>query len=448
MDQAPAPKLVEHDLRAAILGELHARPFHPLAAPRRLIHLGFMTDAAAAGADRARLAAFAARHALPGPVDGAKQHRLALPEANLRWEQHSEFTTMTWDFACALPSGDSAADFPPPLPTAILATIRALAAPGPLLVAADLLLLAEEGGPAMTRIFDPASLAAASADHGAAVIATDFRPRPSPLAEAGAVMLLVRDRGMGETRAGALVQRVLEIETYRTLALLALPETQRLMPVMARIEAGLARVTHAMTETAGGLETDHRLLDELTRLAAALEAEAAASQFRFTAARAYDEIVAQRLGAIGEAALDPWPSLSAFLARRLAPAMRTCQMLERRQDALATRLARGANLLRTRVDVAIEQQNRDLLRSMNARTALQLRLQHTVEGLSIAAISYYVLALIGHVLDGLAARGWLLGLSSVAVQAMAVPPVVLAVALLLRRVRRHASAEAGHTERP
>ena len=435
MDQEPSRPatrlLPQHRQREAVLSEMHARPFHKLTAPRRLLHLGFMTDAEAAAADRAALAALAARAGMPGPAEGAKQHRMSLGLLDLRWEQHSEFTTYTWDFAP--PTTDFAAP-----PAAVLEAILALPPPGPLLVAADLLLIGAAQAPALERIFDPSGLAAARADHGAAIVATDFRPRPSGLAEAGAVALLVIDHGLGDARAGALVQRVLEIETYRTLALLALPETQRLLPGMARIEAGLARAAAAMTETEAGLEADHTLLDELTRLAAALEAEAAASLFRFSASRAYDEIVAQRLVAIGEAPQEGWPTLSAFLARRLAPAMRTCLMLERRQEALATKLARAANLLRTRVDVAIERQNRDLLASMNARTALQLRLQHTVEGLSIAAISYYVVALIGHVLDGLAVRGLMFGMPLRLAEAGSVPVVVLAVAVLIHRVRRHA----------
>jgi len=119
----------------------------------------------------------------------------------------------------------------------------------------------------------------------------------------------------------------------------------------------------------------------------------------------------------------------------MAPAMRTCQMLEARQADLARKLARAANLLRTRVDVAIEQQNRDLLRSMNARTRLQLRLQQTVEGLSIAAISYYVVGLLEHVADGVRAAGYL-PVAPAITTAVSVPIVVVGVALVVRRIRR------------
>src|SRR5262249_56180919 len=148
---------------------------------------------------------------------------------------------------------------------------------------------------------------------------------------------------------------------------------------------------------AEGLPANTRLLDELTAWAAELEAGAGGSLFRFGASRAYNEIVQLRLNTIGERPFGGYPTWSQFLARRMAPAMRTCATIEERQANLSTKLARAANLLRTRVDVELEQQNRDLLQSMNERTRLQLRLQATVEGLSVAAISYYVIGLLGYV---------------------------------------------------
>ena len=147
---------------------------------------------------------------------------------------------------------------------------------------------------------------------------------------------------------------------------------------------------------AGDSPANHKLLDELTALAAEVEAGAAASVFRFGASRAYEEIVEQRLQTIGERKVGGLPTWSSFLARRMKPALRTCVTTEARQSSLSLKLARAANLLRTRVDVELEQQNQELLKSMNARTRLQLRLQTTVEGLSVAAITYYVVGLFGY----------------------------------------------------
>jgi uncharacterized membrane-anchored protein len=268
--------------------------------------------------------------------------------------------------------------------------------PGPVLVAIDLHLVADPAGKiAPERLFDRASLAAAENSDGTALYATDFQTDP-----AGFVRILIIDRGLGPERAGAITQRVLEIETYRTLALLGLPEAQRLAPSVRGIELRLTEVTTA-TRTALGLEANQKLLDELTALAAELEEGAAASQFRFGASRAYDQIVQQRLQTIGERKVGGLPTWSSFLARRMAPAIRTITTLEERQANLGQKLTRAANLLRTRVDVELQQQNRDVLRALNERTRLQLMLQATVEGLSVAAISYYVVGLFGYLVKGL-----------------------------------------------
>src|SRR5665647_2500180 len=241
-------------------------------------------------------------------------------------------------------------------------------------------------------------------------------------------------------RAGALVRRIAELETYRTLALLGLPEAQRLMPSIARIEARLAEVTDEMRRT-DKLIDNHRLLDELTALAAELEAGAAASLFRFGASRAYNEIVQLRLQTIGERKVGGLPTWSSFLARRMAPAMRTCITTEERQTTLSEKLALAANLLRTRVDVELERQNRDLLKSMNERTRLQLRLQTTVEGLSVAAVSYYVVGLFGYLVKGLHDEGVPVDISLAT--ALFVPVAVLAIWLVVRRIRRKHIAGGG-----
>ena len=423
---AEGARLVAHPLRAIVLGEVHARPFTPLATPSRILHFAFETTAERGEADRSALIKFCAGKGLVAPRRTDKHHRLTFGGTTLRWEQHSEFTTYTWELA-AEPARDALLFHP--AAASLAAAMGLVAQPGPLLVAVDLHLIAgaPDGG-IPERLFDRASLAVAENSDGAALFATDFQPDP-----AGFVRILVVDRSLGADRAGALVQRVLELETYRTLALLGLPEAQRLAPSVRRIETGLAEMTERM-QRSEGLTANHRLLDELTGLAAELEAGAAASQFRFGASRAYNEIVQLRLQTIGERKAGGFPTWSSFLARRMAPAMRTCTTLEERQANLSRKLARAANLLRTRVDVELEQQNRDLLTSMNERTRLQLRLQATVEGLSVAAISYYVVGLLGYLLKAAHDAG-LPGDPSLVTAAL-VPLVVLLIWWIVRRIRR------------
>jgi uncharacterized membrane-anchored protein len=355
----------------------------------------------------------------------------------LRWESHAEFSTYTWE----LPS-PGVAPFEPSA-GAIPNIMASVPQPGQLLVALDLHLISERGGIAPEQIFNRSSLARARVYEGAAVIATDFQPDAG-----GFIRILVVDRSLGPDRAGALVQRLLEIETYRTLALLALPLAQSIAPGVQRIETQLAHITEQM-RSSHELSDNNRLLDELMALAAELEAGAAASSFRFGAGRAYHELVHRRLEIIGEQAVIGYPTWAQFLDRRLVPAMRTCANTEERMTTLSERLARAAQLLRTRVEVELEQQNRDLLQSnrdllqsMDERTRLQLRLQLTVEWLSIAAISYYVVGLLQYVFKAVHQVGRLVINPDLAT-ALAVPSVVIFVALLVSYIRRRHFASRG-----
>ena len=224
---------------------------------------------------------------------------------------------------------------------------------------------------------------------------------------------------------------MIEVETYRTLALLGLPEAQRLAPSLGRIEGELARITAALNRTP---TESARLLDELIALSAELEADSVASLYRFGASRAYYEIVRQRLDVLHEMPVPGYETWRDFLSRRLGPAMRTCETVSERQEALSEKLSRAADLLRTRVDVELEHGNRDLLSSMDRRAKLQLRLQRTVEGLSVAAVSYYVVGLISYLLHGAQAAGSRADPDLLA--AAAVPVVVVVIWLLVRRIRR------------
>ncbi|MGJ4999309.1 DUF3422 domain-containing protein [Bradyrhizobium sp. HKCCYLS3077] len=381
-----------HALRESVLNEVHARPFTPLTPPVSVIRFAVMAKGDSANADRDSLASFCARHGAPAPEPGIKHHQVVIGAARLRWEQHSEFATFTWIWsppanAPKLAFGEIAPE--------LQALIASLKLSGELLVAVKL------GVESVTdpvrraeALFDKSSLALVAVKGSIGALASDFR-----LDADGFTRILVCIEGPTPERLGALVQRVLELETYRTLALLGLPAALELAPQVDRIERRLGEVLAEM-QGAETLKINNHLLDELTELAASLERGATGSLFRFGASRAYWDLVQARLTVIEGEPITPYSSWSSFLSRRIAPAMRTLNTLERRQDNLSRKLARAADLLRTRVDVELEEQNRDLLRSMNERTKLQLRLQSTVEGLSVAAIGYYVVSLFGYLAKG------------------------------------------------
>lgn len=418
------PEIVFHPLRRQVLDELHARPFQPTETPRRILWQAFATRDFSVAEERTTLAHWCDAAGAARPGEHANFHQSVFPASRLRWERHSEFSTYGWDTA---PSGADPFAWPLGQPTPVGDT---LPAPGPLLVAVDLVLVkADSLMSEWTGLFDPASLCASLVHDGAALVATDFRQD-----QRGFTRILVLDRSLTPPLAGALVQRLLEVETYRSFALLGLPEAQRLGPIVGRIERELVSVAERM-RTASGLESNAALLDTLVAQAAELEAEAAVSSFRFGATRAYEALVRSRLSVIAEASVDGHSTWAAFLDRRLAPAMRTCQTMADRQAELSQKLARASNLLRTRIDIALERQNKELLQTMSDRARLQLRLQQTVEGLSVAAVSYYVLGLLGYLFKGAKDAGRLPFEPTVATAAV-LPFVVLAVALLVRRIRR------------
>jgi len=427
--------LSAHPLRGRVLAEVHARPFVAMDTPKRILHFAFMTDHKAAAKARTALESFCLDRASAPPPPEAKHHRVELTPAVLRWEHHGEFSTYTWEFPG---NGDEAPKRKPlafqPGADELSSVMRLLPQPGPLLVAIDLHLMAEEYiGETYKHLFGPSQLAASEVESGAAIVATDFHPDAF-----GFVRMLVLDRKLTSAQAGSLVQRLLEVETYRTLALLGLPEAQDAGPSLRRIETELPLLMNEM-ERSEGFDTNRRLLDRLTALAAELEAGAAKSLYRFGATRAYHELINLRLDAIGERPLPNLPTFAAFLARRLTPAIRTCASTEARQDNLSRKLARAAQLLRTRVDIHLESQNSDLLRKMNDRVRLQLRLQQTVEGLSVAAISYYIASILHLVFEGLHRQEE--HLDPALATALAVPFIVAFVAWNVWRIRKHHTDE-------
>jgi uncharacterized membrane-anchored protein len=221
-------------------------------------------------------------------------------------------------------------------------------------------------------------------------------------ADGFARMLVLAPEGTSEARAGRISQRLLEMETYRLMALRGLPVAKNLSTMLSEAEAQLADITGLLERKA---ETDQTLLDLLVSLAARIERATAEHGFRFSATRAYDTLVSQRLTELRERPISGTQTLGEFMQRRLSPAMATVQATEKRLASLAERVSRTSALLRTRVDIATEAQNQVLLEKLTKGQALQLRLQSTVEGLSIAAISYYVISLLMYVAKALTAAG-------------------------------------------
>lgn len=413
--------ITPHSERARVLGEVHARPFEALPTPRLVRHLALITSGEQARALHKAVALAATEAGATPPTEQTRYYVLNAFGGRLRWEQHSEFGALTWD---APPDN--------PQDGISLVIARADAPIGEMIAKIEIEVCDQTNAPDFNAQYDDRSLSISAVEDGIAVVATDFRQ-----SENGATRMSVVNHGASDIAIGGVVQRLIEVETYRTLALLGLPLAQRTGPVINQIEHDLVVITNALREAP---ETgSERLLDDITKLSADLEANAASCLFRFGASKAYHEIVRLRLSALREASYQHYPTLESFLLRRLQPAMQTIHALEQRQANLSRKLSRAANLLRTRVDVELERQNRDLLQSMNRRAKLQLRLQQTVEGLSIAAVSYYVVGLLNYMLKGAEKSlpsPFGINLSAPLMTAILVPVVVLILWFMVRRLRK------------
>ena len=422
--------IADHDLRYALANELHARPFPALHAPCHAAYLAIKRPEDAAQRDRAadvaHLHALLDRHGAAHPPPGATHWFGRLGKHELKWESHTEFVTYT---LMADGMGDrpfSGATFGV-FPESWLA-----AAPG---VRITSVLVRVEPWPGEDVIaerlkdwFVPESLAVSRVLDDSMVVAGDFRIDP-----AGHMRFAVFPRAdTGDRRIGRVVQRLCEIETYKSMSMLGLARVRKHGARLAALDVELTRL---MTDMRGELTSPDATLKALLETSAELEALLARTSFRFGATRAYEAIVTQRIEVLRERRFGGRQTFTEFMTRRFDPAMRTVKASQRRMEAMAERAMRAGELLRTRVDVERSAQNRDLLESMDRRADLQLRLQRTVEGLSVVAISYYAVNLVAYALGPVAAEA---GVGKTWFTAAATPVVVLLVWWMVRRLRRAA----------
>lgn len=414
-----------HPHRLALHNEVHARPPEPLQAPVGISH--WVMWLAESEKDQARAHLRALLEAHHQAVDASASHvRADLGAFRLRWEMHTEFVSVTimrsldvsqWQPGAPLPTARDVA------PQQWLQTL-----PGQCLCAMHVTAL-YDSDEALARgvrtSLQESSLSGASVTDGQAVVLADFALQADGHTHA---LVLVRD--LSPRRLGRLVQRLLEIETYRMAALMGLPVARDSASWLSRGEAELADLAAAIRSAS--VEDESQLLDRLTRLAADVESHYARTHSRFSASSAYFDLVRQRIEDLAEQRLDGTQTIKDFMDRRLSPAMNTCAWAMRRQQSLSERISRTSNLLRTRVEIEQQESNQALLHTMNQRQGLQLKLQSTVEGLSIAAITYYMTGLVGYLAKGAKSLGW--PLDPELSMAAAVPVIAIGMWWFLRRL--------------
>lgn len=419
--------LCQHASRLVLHNEVHARPAETLDAPLALAHVVMVCDATQREASRGWVATLARDHHQPPPDAQTIHLRLDLGPFRLRWELHTEF--VTWTFTRTLNHEQlSTADLPNAtdvVPQAWLAEL-----PGECLSSLHMWVLPNrtEGADTWVKhlLLEDALVASTVAD-GFGEVYTDFTVHAD-----GFSRMLLFVGGMTPRRLGRLVQRLLEIETYRMAALLGLPAAREASQVLASAERELAQLAQSIR--AASPDDEPELLDRLTKLAGNVESQHAATHSRFSASAAYFELIDKRISDIAESRLSGMQTIGEFMERRLSPARSTCAWSSRRQDALSQRVSRISNLLRTRVEIEQQQSSQAVLSAMNKRQDLQMQLQATVEGLSVAAITYYIAGLILYLAKGMQVMGWPLNPEVSA--AISVPVVALLVWWMLRRLHR------------
>ncbi|WP_370210890.1 DUF3422 family protein [Roseovarius sp.] len=421
------PPIADHPLRYSLANELHARPFPAMSVPATGLFLAIKREEGAAARDRdqdlAHLVALLDRHGAPHPQPGATHYSGKIGRHTLRWESHTEFVTYT---VFAEGAGQRPFD---PAEASVLPEDWLAEAPGVRITSALIRVVPwkdkDSARAAIADHFVAESVAVARVLDNAAVIASDFR-----IDEAGHQRILViAAPSIGPNRVGRIVTRLCEIETYKSMSMLGFSRVRSLEPRMGEIDARLSRMIEEMT---GGGSSSEETLRVLLDISAELEAMVARASFRFGATAAYERIVTQRINVLREERFEGRQTFTEFMMRRYQPAMRTVESTQARLAAMADRARRAGELLRTRVEVERSAQNQSLLESMDQRADMQLKLQKTVEGLSVVAISYYAVSLAGYLLYPLAAG---LGMSKGVLTALVTLPIILAVWLIIRRIR-------------
>ncbi|MFO1164751.1 MAG: DUF3422 domain-containing protein [Paracoccus sp. (in: a-proteobacteria)] len=418
----------DHPQRYALVNELHTRPSPRLEAPCTAVFLAVKQRGDAASRDRGRdvahLADLCARHGAALPDTTAGHYAGELGRYKLRWESHTEFVTYA-AFVPGLPQRPF-----DPAAGAIFADDWQRQAPGKRIAAMMIQVdfLPDDPADVMPRLsewFADESLASVWVLQEAAVVAGDFRIDP-----AGWMRFAVFvKRGTDPGRIGRIVQRLMELETYRVMSMLGLGRARVVAQQLNELEPRLNDIVQNMSDESRPAEA---LLHELLAVSARLESAASEHAFRFGATAAYEAIVQDRVAALRETRFMGGQMLTEFMSRRYHPAMRTAKSAERRLNAMLARSERAGELLRTRVDVWRGAQNQALLQRMDSRADLQLRLQHTVEGLSVVAISYYAVGLGGYLLSPLA---YAAGIDKSVLIAGLTPVVVICVWLAMRRIK-------------
>ncbi|WP_090415700.1 DUF3422 family protein [Nitrosomonas halophila] len=418
--------IVEYSERQMLHAELNADIYELLSIPLQLSHLVLLSDRQWVGRERHLVIQLCERFGVKILNGAFDQLSVELGLFRLRWERHTEYSTYTF-------YGTGPFDVPFAKPTISFVPRDWLASlPGEVLVATHIA-LDDRRRPSrslseLATLFASNTVIGSKVSGGSASVWSDNQIHPD-----GFTRILIHDDNLRSRQVGRLVQRLLEIETYRMLAILPLTMTRDVIPQLEQYEDQLADLI-VSNQALNNIEDEQQLLVQLTGLASEIEKISAQSGHRFSASQTYHAIMQQRIAELREERIEGLQMLYEYRKQRVTSAMGTFDLVRSKLEILSLRVARATSMLRTRVDLSMESQIRDLLKSMNSRAYLQLRLQETVEGLSVVVLSYYLLGITGYGFKAAKAAG--LAINVELMTGIAIPFVVVIVFLAIRRFRR------------
>ena len=403
----------QHPDRALIDAETHARPVGPLPTSLRIRRAAFMADPAVRSFG-VLIAAIIDRFGTKAG-DDARQLSFEAAGYQVTAEFHNEFATLTWTAGL-----DNWIAWPEGIGLDLFVEMPLIAATRIDLVAAETI------SPQALAGFNPLSLCYSEIFGSTAQAATDF-----VIGEDGFTRFEVAAGKCGDLRRGVVVRRLLEIETYRNLALLGLPLARALTPSIHAQEQRLATLMRDLGH--GTSMADNRqALDALHHLSREVGRTVEDSNFRFAASHAYASVLRARLVRLDEVSIGELTTFERYLENRIEPAITTLSAIEKRLTALTDKLERSTELLNARIGLSIETQNQAVLDTIAETARSQYHLQHTVERLSTIAISYYALALLGYLVAGLHEA---VPIDKNVLLAIAAPVILVSVWFGLRGVR-------------
>ena len=403
--------------------ELHSRPLPEVNVGATIIHLAYLRGGTVER-EKAHLRRLAKLVSAEMTTSGDSHCLLAMGGCRLRVEFHTEFTE--YSFTKEVPSR-----FQDPLHLDMIPHEWIEKIPGDNINRIGIIVenVSEPPPPLeMSEQLGVETIVGSDVSDSALRVWTDFRVGPH-----GFTRFMLHARTQDAARVGRAVQRIIDIENYRMLAFIGLRKTRQLATPMMQVESRLEVLMRDFGDIAS-MRDEKSTLNELTHLSAEVELMKAHSMNRFRATDAYSEIMRDRLDELRETKIEGCQTLSGYLLRRSAPAFRTCKATKDRILDLSLRISRAAELLRTRIDVQLEEQNQQLLQSVDRRASLQNRLQLTIEWFSVFAITVYVLQLFKIVLDTV--NQLVVPFNSQIVLGISTPITFLLIAILIGLIRR------------